>query len=147
MVFRPGLSPEFCRRIAGHVDLAAEPGLGFPQGGRKVRQSGLADHQKIDIAPCMLLAACDRPIDERASDPPLGWTEEVGTTPAVLSSRPRSSGKTGDDLETVASAFAGASTCDGFCKSTETSEYSRKLTQLTRTTLSLPYRSESPPRR
>ena len=57
------------------MDLAAEPGLSFPQGGGQVRQSRIADHQKVDIAPCMLLAACDRPIHERADDPPLEWTE------------------------------------------------------------------------
>ena len=75
MLLRCGLFPEFCGRIAGHVDFAAEPGLSLPQGRGQVRQSRIADHQKVDIAPGMLLAACDRPIHERANDPPLEWAE------------------------------------------------------------------------
>ena len=64
MLLRRGILAEFRLRVARHVDLAPESVLAFPQGGRQVGQSEVADHEQIDVTLRMLLTACDRPVDE-----------------------------------------------------------------------------------
>jgi hypothetical protein len=76
VLLRGGFLPKLRGRIAGDADLAAEPGLGFPEGRREVCESYVPDHQQVDVARSMLLAARDRPVDERAGDPSGEWTED-----------------------------------------------------------------------
>jgi hypothetical protein len=76
VILRCGLLPKFRGRIAGDVDLAAEPGLGLPQGRGEVCESHIPGHQQVDVTRRMLVTACDRPVDERAGNPPFKRTKD-----------------------------------------------------------------------
>ncbi len=69
MIAARNLLLELWQRIARHVDLSPELGLGLPERGRESRETDGAYHQQVHIARRMLLAARDGSVDESHVNP------------------------------------------------------------------------------